>query len=135
MGRTKKIDYMRTIFMVEIQPSHYFGGVESTTENLENRTNLSGIDFTQEKISEGVYQITSRTRFPKFAIQDHFFLIRNFEKQYGRVYDIKFLARGSAVKYTEYNIPYAIVEDKLQPVNEWENFQAFELTPTGYIVE
>ena len=120
--------------MVEIQPSVYHGDEARTANDLENRTNLAGVYFTQEKVSEGVYKITTRSNGVVNAMKDHMFLVRNFEGQYGRVYDIRIMARSVRKNDNDFNIRYIIKDDTLVPYREWENYTKYEFNDYGVII-
>lgn len=128
MGRTKKIDYMRTEFLVDVVDNVIRSQEDGVSKLQGERTNIGGVYFEAEKVENNTYKVISRPNGRvDNAIKDHLYLIRNFEQQYGRVHEIKFMARGAAQTETEYRIPYVIDGDTLKPVNAWDNYQSFPL--------
>lgn len=132
MGRTKKIDYLRTQFRVDVESTVY-RLQEDGIDNLKTRTNLAGVYFEATHVEGNTFLIVSRPNGIKNAIKDHLFLVRNFEAQFGRVYEIELLGRPTTGhKKDHYCISYEIAENQLKPVNEWDNYPIYDLEYPTY---
>ena len=123
MRKLKTLNAYRSSFIVRVQDTIIFHKVEGLID-LKHRTNIGGVYFEVEQITDDQFSITSRI-INKFtnAVKDYHYLNKQLETYYG-VIELRTLWGRHRVRKTDNWIAFDVTiindEFKFKARKEWE---------------